>query len=85
MVLQEHYLIQSTKLARFARPPEDLSPMALRAPIKLQKAYSEQLLFNEKNDLFFEIPSLFSSCSQKMQKSAKRSAQIAKMPFIKSA
>ena len=39
----------------------------------------------KKIDLFFKIPSLYCKCSQKMPKSAKRSAQIAKMPLIKSA
>ena len=51
----------------------------------MQMGYSEQLLFYKKIDLFCKIPSLFGKCSQKMPKSAKRSAQIAKMPFIKSA
>ena len=41
--------------------------------------------FMKKNDLLYKIPSLFSGCSQKMPKSAKRSARIAKVPFIKSA
>ena len=34
----------------------------------MQKAYSEQLLCYEKNDLFFEIPSLFTDCSLKVPK-----------------
>ena len=39
----------------------------------------------KKIDLLYKIPSLFSGCSQKMPKSATRSARIAKVPFIKSA
>ena len=34
----------------------------------MQMAYSEQLLFYKKNDLFFEIPSLFSGCIWKVPK-----------------
>ena len=40
--------------------------------------------FMKQIDLFFEIPSLFCSCGKKVQKSAKRSAQIEKVSFIKS-
>ena len=34
----------------------------------MQMAYSEQLLFNKKIDLFFEIPSLFTGYSRKVPK-----------------
>ena len=41
--------------------------------------------FTKKINLFFEILSLFYKKSKKVQKSATRSARIAKVPFIKSA
>ena len=41
--------------------------------------------FVKKIDLVFEILSLFSEKSKKMQKSATSSGRIAKVPFIKSA
>ena len=50
-----------------------------------QKNLGQQPIWFGNERLFFEILSLFSERNQKMPKSAKRSARIAKVPFIKSA
>ena len=50
-----------------------------------QKKLGQKPLSFGNEMLFFEILSLFSAKKQKMPKSAKRSARIAKVPFIKSA
>ena len=81
-----HFWPPGTPFGTFRHFLAQIAEKVIENEILLCKRHiPSNVYFMKKIDLFFEILSLFSEKTKKMPKSAKRSARIAKVPFIKSA